>query len=281
MLPPHANDDERYGDRPPKLEFYIEEGTVGWQGDDDSVSRGNDFPDGMTLIKVTLFIGHEQGKPLADDGKSANGMQIAARLASFGGLWSCPKRGARVVVAFPGGRTAAGNGVIIAVVGQSPKAKLGRKKTLLDFGDDDVVISSAKSITLLVESPEDDGSTKRHQISLSGQGGVQVLSEGSGLFTKDGEINLKTLDDSGNLKQAIVMTQSETSVTDHSAAPTATATLTLSGGSVSVLGAFVTVTWGGSASFSKLNSATPATPFLVGPSGFAAVPCLSMYGSAT
>lgn len=256
----------------------FQEGTVGWPGSPEITELGTESNDGITLVRVTLLRhGAPQGKPTADDGL-ANGYRCAVR--PMGPFWRIPKRGERVLVVFPDGDwETPGNGVILGVVGASPSKAFGRKKTVLDLGEDDVVIKAGKSVTLLVENTDDDGSMHRHQISISGQGGVQVLSDGSGLFTKGGEINLKTLDDKGNLKQAIVMTQSETSVTDHSAAPTATATLTLSGGSVSILGAFVTVTWGGSASFSKLNSATPATPFLVGPSGFAAVPCLSMYGS--
>lgn len=258
----------------------FQEGTVGWPGSPEVAHLGSEAGDGMTFVRVTLTRhGAPQGKPTADDGL-ANGYRILAR--PMGPLWRIPKRGERVLVVFPDGDwETPGNAVILGVIGASPSNAFGRKKTVLDLGADDVVLKAGKSITLLVENKSDDGTTHRHQISISDQGGVQVLSDGSGMFVKDGEINLKTLDDGGNLKQSLVMTQTESSLTDHSASPTATATLVLSGGNASLMGAFVTVTWGGSASFSKLNTATPATPFLVGPSGFAAVPCLSMYGSAT
>lgn len=239
----------------------FQEGTVGWPGSPEVTELGTEAGDGMTFVRVTLTRhGAPSGKPTSDDGL-ANGFKVLAR--PMGPFWRVPRRGERVLVVFPDGDwETPGNGVILGVIGASPAQKFGRLKSVMDLGDVDLVIKSGKSITLLVENGDGGGTTHRHQISISGEGGVQVLSDGSGLFAKDGELNIKTLDANGGLRQALVMTQDETSLSDHSAAPLSTAALTLKGGNATVAGQFINITAATTLNLGQL--ASPATPVRVG-----------------
>jgi hypothetical protein len=272
----HRNDHELFD--ADKDECQIQEGTVGWPGSPEVTELGTESRDGVTLIRVTLArVGAPLGGPTADDGL-ANGYPILAR--PMGPGWRVPKRGERVVVLFPGGDwLTPGNAVILGTVGGSPSSKFGRKKTIQDYGDDDLVIS-AKTITLVVDRQDDGGVDHRHMLSVSQQGGVQVVSDGSGLFVKDGEVNLKTLDDSGNLKQALILTQSESSLTDYST-PGSTASLMLTGGKFTVAASFITLVYGTAGSFGKVGLTSPATPIVVGLTGQTGIGCTSLYGSPT
>lgn len=273
MLPPHQNENELFRDEPPQLFRYAEEGTVGWADDDDSVSHGNDETDGHTLVKVTLFDGHPDLEPLAKDG-SANGHQILCRVC--GPFWSTPARGTRVVILFPGGRMARANGVIVGELGPSPARRFGRNKSVASFAGKDVVIA-ARSVALVAEAEDEGGTMHRYVVSVSGQGGAQMVADGSGVFVKDGEIDLKALDDSGNLKTSLMLNGSEVSIMDSTSG--STATLTLKGGNVTMLGQFVSIIPGTAMKIGKL--ASPATPLLLGPSGFSAVPSTFIWGSVS
>lgn len=191
-------------------------GTVGWPGDPDPVyGLGKDVSDGVTLVKVTLSNGAPGGAPEADDG-GANGRPVLVQPSGPG--WRIPPRGTRVMVGFAEGdiRTQ-GNGLILGEVGVSPAARFGRKKVVLDFGADVDVVITGKSVTLLADgNPEgENDKQKRHLVSVSGDGGAQIASGGSGFFamgtdTKGaavGEAQVKAIDKDGNLKSSLVLSQ--------------------------------------------------------------------------
>lgn len=273
MTTRHRSDAELFD--PAEEPSQIQEGTVGWPGSPEVTELGNEAGDGMTFVRVTLGRGHPVGSPTADDGL-ANGRPILARVMGPG--WRVPKRGERVLVVFPGGDwETPGSAVILGTVGGSPSAKFGRRKTIQDYGDDDLVIT-AKTITLIVDRQDEGGVDHRHLLSVSQQGGVQVVSDGSGLFVKDGEVNLKTLDDSGNLKQALILTQAGSSLTDYSD-PSAFASIGLTGGNVSVLGSFISINYFKTGSFGTFGSTSPATPIVVGLTGQTGIGCPSLFGS--
>jgi hypothetical protein len=255
----------------------IQEGTVGWPGSPEITELGSEAGDGIALVRVTLRHGAPTGKPTSDDG-GCNGLQIQARV--MGPPWRIPKRGARVLVVFPGGDwETPGGAVILGEIGASPSSRFGRKKTVLDYGDDDVVITG-KTVMLLVDQKDAGGKDHRHILSVSQQGGVQLVSDGSGLFVQDGEINLKTLDGSGNLREVLKLSQSEASLSDYSNA-TAFASLTLSDGKISGLGNFITWNYFQSGSFGKYALTSPATPIVVGLTGTTGIGCASLFGSPT
>lgn len=245
------------------------EGTVGWPGSPEVVELGTESGDGMSMVRVTLFDGAPQGTPKSDDGL-ANGRQISAR--PMGPGWRTPKRGERVLVAFPGNDHATpGNAVILGIIGASPSARFGRKKTVLDFGDDDVVITG-KSVSLVVEDP--DG-PHRFVVSVSRKGGAQVIADGSGLFAKDGEVNVKAVDNSGNLKTALVLAQDEVSLSENATGKASS--LTLSGGNMTLVGTFVSVAF--STALGLGRNASPATPVTLGPVGSTAAGSLCIWGA--
>jgi hypothetical protein len=233
----------------------FQEGTVGWSGSPEIAELGTESGDGMTLVRVTLFLGSPMGAPQSDDG-CANGREVQARL--LGPPWRVPKRGARVLLVFPGGDwRSPGNAVVLGEVGGTPSTRFGRTKTVLDYGADDVVITGA-SVSLVCEANNGDGTTSRHVVSVSGDGGAQVVSDGSGLFAKTGEVDLKVLDDGGNLQSAVVMTQSEVSLFEN--AGSSPSTLTLTGGNVTMVGQFISL---GAFTGVKLG-AVAALPVLIG-----------------
>lgn len=270
MLPPFENERERLRDDAPDLRRYVEEGTVGWADDKDSTSHGNDFEDGNTLLKVTLFEGHPDGEPTTADGK-ANGHRILARVS--GPVWQTPARGSRVVVVFPGGRIdRPGNGVIIAAPGPSPATRFGRDKVVIGDRAKDVTVVG-RSVSLEASFKEQDGSNHYSAVSVAQQG-TQVLYDGSGLQILGSRIALKSVAGDGTVKTSVALSEDELTLMDSSALPT-TASVTLKGGNLTTLGQFVTHAYGTSMKLGLF--ATPATPALGGPSGFTAVPSASIF----
>lgn len=270
MLPPFENERERLRDDAPDLRRYVEEGTVGWADDKDSTSHGNDFKDGNTLLKVTLFEGHPDGEPTTADGK-ANGHRILARVS--GPVWQTPARGSRVVVVFPGGKiNTPGNGVIVAFPGPSPSSRFGRDKMVLGDRTKDVVVVG-RSVSLEATSQDQDGTSHYSAVSVAPQG-TQVLYDGSGLQILKSQIALKSIGGDGTIKTSISLSENELTLLDSTALPTS-ASVTLKGGNLTALGQFVTIAWGTSCKLGLF--ATPATPALGGSSGFAAVPSASLF----
>lgn len=245
--------------------------TVGWPGDPDVVDLGSDANDGATLVKVTLKLGAPASKPRSAEG-GFNGYKVVAQVGGPG--WDVPPKGTRVLVVFPEGDIQTpGNGVIVSRAGVSPTRRFGRKKTVLDYAGKDLVIT-AKSIALVVE----DSTGKRHVVTLSEEGGVQAISDGSGLTIFDGKFNLKTIDKDNKLRVALVGNQNEVSLTSN-VNPLFPAAVTLDGGGAVVKGEFVTVDM---STAMKLGvSATPATPALGGLSGPAAVPAARIWIQVT
>lgn len=272
MLPPFENERERLRDDAPELRRYVEEGTVGWADDKDSTSHGNDFTDGNTLLKVTLFEGHPDGQPTTPDGK-ANGHKILARVS--GPVWQTPPRGSRVVVVFPGGHIdRPGHGVIVAFPGPSPTARFGRDKIVL--GDPsrtrDVTVLG-RSVSLEATSQDQDG-TKHYNVVSVAPEGTQVLTDGSGLQILGERISLKSVAADNTVKTSISLSGTELTLLDSTALPTS-ASVTLKGGNLTTLGQFVTHAYGTSMKLGLF--ASPATPALGGPSGFAAVASASIF----
>jgi hypothetical protein len=270
MLPPFENERERLRDDAPDLRRYVEEGTVGWADDKDSTSHGNDFDDGNTLLKVTLFEGHPDLEPTTADGK-ANGHRILARVS--GPVWSTPKRGRRVVVVFPGGRIdRPGSGVVIAAPGPSPATRFGRDKVVIGDRTKDVCVVG-RSVSLEASFQGQDGSQHYSAVSVAPQG-TQVLSDGSGLQMLGSRISLKSVAVDGTVKTSVSLSETELTLLDSSALPTS-ASVTLKGGNLTTLGQFVTLGYGTSMKLGLF--ATPATPALGGPTGIAAVPSASIF----
>jgi hypothetical protein len=267
---PLANDAEILDpdpeDRPPS---DIQEGTVGHEGSPEICILGSEAGDGMTFVRVTLRLGHPTGATKSSDGYF-NGHRIEARV--LGPLWRVPKRGARVLVVFPGGDwETPGNGVIVGEIGSTPSSRFGRKKTVLDFGTDDVIITG-RSVALIAESDE-----ARYTVSVDPRGGAQVVADGSGLFAKDGEVVLKSVDDGGNLMSSLNLMQGEASLLETSG--TTQAGVVLSSGDVSVSGGFMSFTPGNA--FTVGRTASPATPALVGMTGIAGIPSTFIYFAVT
>jgi len=247
----------------------FEEGTVGWPGSPEVVELGTESGDGVSMVRVTLFDGATQGTPMSDDGL-ANGRQIFAR--PMGPLWRTPKRGERVLVAFPGNdHQTPGRAVILGMIGGSPPTRFGRQKTVLDFGTDDVVITG-KSVSLVAEVA--DG-PHRYVVSVSGKGGAQVIADGSGFFAKDGEVNIKAVDDSGNLKTSLVLSQDEVSLSEN--ATGVASSVTLKGGNATLTGQFISVAF--STALALGRGASPATPVCLGPIGSTAIGSTCIWGA--
>ena len=270
MLPPFENERERLRDDAPDLRRYVEEGTVGWADDKDSTSHGNDFEDGNTFLKVTLFEGHPDGEPTTADGR-ANGHRILARVS--GPVWQTPARGSRVVVVFPGGRIdRPGSGVIVAAPGPSPATRFGRDKVVIGDRAKDVTVVG-RSVSLEATFQGQDGSSHYSAVSVAQQG-TQVLYDGTGLQVHEDKVSLKSIGADGTIKTSLSLSETELTLLDSTTPPTSAA-VTLKGGNLTTLGQFVTHAYGTSMKLGLF--ATPATPALGGPSGFTAVPSASIF----
>jgi len=123
----------------------IYDGTVGWDDGEDHFDIDTDS--GVTLVKVTLFKGHN---PPTDGEKTtdrARGTQVLCRIGAP--LYSIPPDGAQVIVAMPADRMLVpGGGVIITQVIASPATQFGSSRANMNFGPDVDVVIKARSITL-------------------------------------------------------------------------------------------------------------------------------------
>ncbi len=251
----------------------LQEGTVGWDQSPEVVELGSESGDGLSLVRVTLRHGAPTGHPTTDDGL-CNGFRISAR--PMGPLWWTPKRGDRVLVAFPGGDwETAGNAVILGVIGASPTARFGRKKVVLDFPEDDVVILG-RSVAIVSEDLSGD-EPHRYTVSVDPMGGAQLVADGSGIFSKGGEVVVKAVDANGNVQSSLNLLQGECSLMETSGL--VQAAVVLSGGDVSTSGGFITFTPGNA--FTVGRTASPATPALVGLSGVAGIPSTFIFFAVT
>jgi len=122
----------------------IYDGTVGWEDGSDHFDLDSDS--GVTLVKVTLFKGHN---PTTDGEKTtarARGTRVLCRIGAP--LFNVPPDGAQVVVAMPAERMLVpGGGVIISQVIASPGNQFSATKAKMDFGPDFDLVIKARSVT--------------------------------------------------------------------------------------------------------------------------------------
>jgi len=244
---------------PQMLSMPIGHGTAGWTGDDVVEDMDGD----VTLIKVTLFMGHELDKPTSDEG-FANGYQILVQ-PSFP-LWFIPKKGQRCIIAFPEGDfKTPGNGIIIACPGPSPKRGFKKTQALMDFTGYNLTIQ-AKSISLIGNDP--DAGTSVMSVA---KGKCQMQSGGSGFFVSDqGDVTMKSVGADGTLKSCVVLAQDSVSIVDAAGM----AAVKLKGGNLSLSGNQCAI---GCGSIGLGITASPAHPCLTGFTGAAGVPSTSVF----
>jgi hypothetical protein len=109
----------------PHMQSPMQWGTVGWDGDGGTFHElGQAGDDGNILVRVTLFRGRDQTKPI--DQTRAQGQQILSKVSST--LVQIPPPGTRVLVALPEpGGMAAGGSMIVAADNPNP-ALIGNLK---------------------------------------------------------------------------------------------------------------------------------------------------------
>lgn len=123
----------------------IYDGTVGW--DDGADHFDLDDTSGVTLVKVTLFKGHNATTDGEKTTARARGTRILCRIGAP--LFNVPPDGAQVVVAMPADRMLVpGGGVIISQVIASPGTQFSATKAKMDFGPDFDLVIKARTITL-------------------------------------------------------------------------------------------------------------------------------------
>lgn len=97
----------------------IVSGSIGWEDEDEYVFDGDDDNDGHTLVRVQLFEGRDNTKPI--NPSRAQGHKIICHLSSLNGR-RCPPKDSRVFVAIPKGQeNTVGAGVIFAAIEKFPK----------------------------------------------------------------------------------------------------------------------------------------------------------------
>lgn len=199
--PNAAQDIELLGAQGEGAPAVVEHGTIGWPDDDVVFAQGGTDNDGNTFIKVTLYEGHEPGKPKADDG-GANGHQYLVRILLP--LWYIPKKGLECFVAFPGGKVSTpGAGVLLGCTGKSPLKQFAETTAKLDLPGYDLIIN-ARSVTLR----DDAGNC----ISVSPEGGARMDgADGSGIVVHDGTITLRSVTTAGKLAGQMTVSRDEVS----------------------------------------------------------------------
>jgi len=260
--------------RAPPQPGQIQEGVVGYPGTNEIVELGNEAGDGKTLVRVTMQFNASKSSPTEEG--FPTGARILARLGTR--IGDIPPRKTRVLVAFPGRGPlgipdfeSPGAGVIIAVIADDPEPRyFGREKVVFDFRGRDVVIMG-NSVSLM-SLEQRDGRTVGHVMSVSQEGGAQLVSDGSGVFAFNGEVNVKTVDAKGNLRTAVVLTHDELGLIN-----TDDVFITAKGGQLSLIaGKYIGIT---SSSIGLGPNPTPATPIVVGVSGQTGMGSMSLFGS--
>lgn len=123
----------------------IEIGSIGWEDEDEYAFIEDD---GYTFVRVQLFRGKDPTKPI--NKKRAQGLKLIAHID--GGFQRIPPRDTRCYVAIPagadiGGAIAPGSALIIGTVEKNTDGRLEKDRTILDFGDQHVIIKG-KSVTI-------------------------------------------------------------------------------------------------------------------------------------
>lgn len=172
----------------------IELGTVGFPSDTGTsyVDQGLASNDGYTLVNVTLFRGRDPSTPL--DQSKAQGKQILCRIG--GGVNRIPALGTQVVVAVPATYgDIPGAAVIISTIEKSPTIQFSPTRTVLDFGNNDVVIRG-KSVTL--QSNPNSGAPQFVSVGQPPSGGapgILMMDEtGSGVVVQTGVVGIAATD---------------------------------------------------------------------------------------
>lgn len=200
--PNAAEDIELFGAHGEGAPIGITHGTIGWQDEADVFDMGDASNDGNTFIRVTLFEGHEPGKPKAEDG-GANGHQYLVRIMLP--FWYIPKKGLECFVAFPDGKVQTpGAGILVGCTGKSPLKQFAETTAKIDLPGYDLVIN-ARSITLR------DGNS--NSISVSPEGGMRMDgADGSSVVLHDGTFTVRSVTTGGKLAGQISVSRDEVSV---------------------------------------------------------------------
>lgn len=187
----------------------IEIGTVGWEGRDEHAELGTEENDGHTLVCVTLYRGRTPGEPVKRG--AAQGYKIRCHITE--GVMRVPPKGARVLVAIPFGMDQLpGAAVIIGVIApSSTRGQFDQDRVVLDFGDDTHVVIRGKSVSL-----QDSGSPANFvgvgTPKNGGDRGIYALSHvGSGLTVQGKTVGAFSVDNDGNLKSMMQLTDAEAS----------------------------------------------------------------------
>lgn len=200
--PNHASDVELLGAQGEGSPTVFSHGTIGWQDEAEVFDMGDASNDGNTFIRVTLFEGHEPGKPKAEDG-GANGHQYLVRLLLP--FWYIPKKGLECFVAFPDGKVSTpGAGVLLGCTGKSPLKQFAATTAKIDLTGYDLVIN-ARSITLR--------DADSNCISVSPEGGMRFDgADGSGVVLHDGTTTIRSVTTGGKLAAQVSVSRDEVSV---------------------------------------------------------------------
>ena len=177
----HAENSNEVDAHAPVIEDVgsIELATVGWDDAADWFDQGSSGNDGTTLVRVQTYRGKLNGEPVTPG--VAQGHKYLVQIT--GPLWRMPRKGERVVVAFPAGmRETPGAGAIIATLGASPPIQFSPTRAKMDFGSDYDLIIKARSITL---------SDYSNRFVVVGPDTGIHLNDGSGnvFAIKDGSVN--------------------------------------------------------------------------------------------
>lgn len=157
----------------------IEWASIGWDSDDDEsyYDLGTADNDGYTLVKVQLYKGRDDSKPLLKDGR-AHGTKMVCHLNSS--LQRIPPRNTRCMIAIPAGlETNPAAGMIIATAEKTTDGRLERDRVIFDYGDQHVVIkgksvsiSSNDNEFMSVGTPRSGGTPGLTFQAADGSGGI-------------------------------------------------------------------------------------------------------------
>jgi hypothetical protein len=169
------------------MDTQIDIGTVGWEGDDTFYEKGTAENDGYTLVKVQLYRGRNQSKPLKAG--IGQGHKVLCHISS--GVFRIPPRGTRVYVAFPRGmETVPGAGVIMAAVEKNPQIQFEEDRVVLDFGTETHVVIKGKSVNI---TDFEDRFISVGEPRTGGDSGIVFQCEdGTGGYMRTGKVSFWT-----------------------------------------------------------------------------------------
>lgn len=167
---------------------YIEDGTVGFDSDDDTSYFDGSPP---YHVNVTLFSGKPSHVKLKEG--VGQGMQIICSVALT--PFRIPPRGARVIVAIPHGDIETpGRACVIAVIDANPTVQLDPNRVVMYFGDNVHILLKGASVTLQ-DTPAVAGPSCFVGVGkpfVGGARGVYGFDEtGSGFLTQSGVVALQ------------------------------------------------------------------------------------------